>query len=89
MVWQNIKGLELDKKLREVEKKHLSLHHIYQTKLLEYETARLPDHIEKVAKDKLNMIGTTRRDFIQLGINQKEKVIEKFLNKREQAINYD
>ena len=80
MVWQNIKGLELDKKIAELEKQQLKLNHNYHKRLIEYEKLRSSQSIIQVAKERLGMIPTTKKDFIQLGISDKQKLMEKFLN---------
>ena len=80
MVWQNIKGLELDKKIGELERQQLKLNHSYHKRLIEYEKLRSSESIIQTAKEKFGMIPTSKKDFIQLGIKDKQKLMEKFLN---------
>ncbi|MDH4127494.1 MAG: hypothetical protein OEV44_01985 [Spirochaetota bacterium] len=83
MVWQNIKGLELDEKLNHLEKTQFTLYLDYQELLMEYEKIRNSDNIKRFAKDNLGMIKTSYKDFIQLGIANKQKVLKKYFNKNE------
>ncbi len=84
MVWQNIKGLELDKKLQHLEKKHYELQNRYQNKLFDYETLKNSKEIKKIAREKLGMITSQKKNFIRLGIENKSKLIEKFTSKKNQ-----
>jgi 5'(3')-deoxyribonucleotidase len=81
MVWQNIKGIELNNKLQELEREHLKLHNSYQNSLLEYEQNRNEKRIKMLGKTKLNMIETKREDFIYLNINKAE-LAKKFISKK-------
>ncbi|MDH5682032.1 MAG: hypothetical protein OEZ36_10620 [Spirochaetota bacterium] len=78
MVWQNIKGMELDRSIRNLEKEQLSLYKVYHEKLAEYERIRRTERVLKFAREKLGMSGTKRADFISLGIRNKAVLQEKY-----------
>lgn len=79
MVWQNIKWLELNEKISQLEKTQLKHHNKLQDKLLEYEKLRTSKKIEQFARAKMGMIDTSRKDFIQLGLQNKQRLVEKFI----------
>ncbi len=79
MVWQNVKGLDLDKRLRQLEKGQLRLHSMYSQELVLYEQLRSSEKIELFAKEHLHMVATNRRDFKVLGIKDKQKLLAKIL----------
>ncbi|GMT50104.1 MAG: hypothetical protein IEMM0008_1643 [bacterium] len=79
MVWQNVKGLDLDKRLRQLEKAQVKLHNIYYQELILYEKLRSSEKIKHFAKEHLHMVATHRRDFKVLGIRNKQKLVAKIL----------
>ncbi len=79
MVWQNVKGLDLDKRLRQLEKAQVKLHNIYYEKLILYEKLRSSEKIKLFAKEHLHMVATNPRDFKVLGIKNKQKLVSKIL----------
>ncbi len=83
MVWQNIKGIELNKTLKDLEKEHLKLQKDYQNSLLEYEQNRNEKRIKKLGIIKLKMIETKKEDFIYLGVKNKEELAKRFINKKQ------
>ena len=81
MVWQNIKGLELDKWISQLEKEKLELHNLFYQINIEYETISNSDQISQFAKERLQMFHAERNDFVQMGIHNKNKLLSIFHNK--------
>lgn len=78
MVWQNIKGLDINNKLNKLETERLELHHQLQENLIEYEMLRKSESIENIAKQKLKMVPTDKDSFITLGIRDQGRLLNKF-----------
>lgn len=72
IVWQNIKGLDLDKQILNLERNQLDLHHIYNKRLIEYEKIRRSVRIKNYAINQLGMTESKKENIIFLGIKEKE-----------------
>lgn len=76
IVWQNIKGLDLDRQISTLEKDQLELYHIYNDRLIQYEKMKQDPTLERYARNHLGMVSSKRQNIVKLGISSKEKLMQ-------------
>lgn len=73
LVWQNVKGLELDESIQKLEKGYIHLYNVYQKELLDYTRLANSNEMRELAKRNLNLVETRHSDFVVVDMQDIEK----------------